>query len=67
MTYNKLFQLKFREGISTYELVRRFPKDIQRVSEMAMLEVPDETLQEVVKEEKMLSRLKRLKKRFGIS
>lgn len=66
MTYDQLFQLKFREGISTYELVKRYPADIQRVSEMALLEVPEETLKEIVKEEKILSRLKRLKRRFGI-
>ena len=65
MTYQKLFYLKFKKGISTYELVRRFPEDINRVSEVALLDVPEETLRGILKEEKSFNRLMRLKKRFS--
>ena len=39
MTYQELINLKFKKGISTYELVRRFPKEIKRVSEVALLDI----------------------------
>ena len=65
MTYENLFELKYKEGVSTYELVKRFPKEITRVSEIALLDVPENTLRELIKEEKELNRLLRLKKRFS--
>lgn len=65
MTYEMLFDLKFREGLSTFELVKRFPHEISRVSEIALLEVPEKTLKQIVKEEKELKRLLRLKRRFS--
>lgn len=64
MTYQKLFYLKFKKGVSTYELVRRYPDEIERVSEVALLDLPDSTLREIIREEKALRRLMRLKKRF---
>lgn len=60
-----LFDLKFREGLSTCELAKKFPGDIGRVSEIALLEVPENTLKEIVKEERELKRLLKLKKRFS--
>ena len=65
MTYKRLFYLKFKKGISTYELVRRFPDEIERVSRIALLDIPDSTLKEVVGKEKTYRELKRLKKRFS--
>ena len=65
MTYQKLFDLKFKQGVSTYELARRYPAQLNRVSEIALLEVPEETLKEIVKEEKEFDKLMRLKKRFS--
>ena len=65
MTYQMLFELKFKEGVSTVELVKRYPQAVDRVSEIALLEVPLETLREIVKEEKKLNRLMRLKKKFS--
>ena len=62
--YSTLFDLKFRKGISTYELVRQFPKEIGRVSEIALLDVPESVLREILKEEKLVDRLMRLKKKF---
>ena len=48
--YEQLINLKYREGLSTYELVRRFPKQIHRVSEVALLDIPEETLKKVIRE-----------------
>ena len=64
MTYAELFYLKFKRGLSTYELVRRFPNEIERVSEVALLDLPETTLREIIREEKYFLRLMRLKRRF---
>ncbi len=62
--YRTLFYLKFKKRVSTYELVRKFPDEIGRVSEVALLEIPEEILREVLKEEKLFDRLMRLKRKF---
>ena len=65
MTYERLFYLKFKKGLSTYDLVQQYPEAIARVSEVALLDVPEGTLKEIVKEEKALNRLMALKKRLS--
>ena len=62
--YETLVDLKFRKGISTYELSRRYPEQINRVSEVALLDVPKRLLREILKEEKLYARLMRLKRKF---
>jgi hypothetical protein len=62
--YEKLFDLKYRQGVSTHELAHRFPEHIDRVSEVALLDIPENTLKELVPGKKILERLKSLKKRF---
>ena len=64
MTYERLFELKFKKRISTYELVRRYPRHIKEVSEVALLDVPEETLLQIVQEEKVLKKVKALKRKF---
>ena len=65
MTYQQLFYLKYKKRISTYELVQRFPREINRVSEVALLDIPEEMLREILKEEKTFNRLMRLKRKFA--
>jgi hypothetical protein len=65
MTYKQLFYLKFKKGLTTYELVNQFPSDIDRVSEVALLDVPEEVLREILREEEAFQRLMRLKKRYS--
>jgi hypothetical protein len=62
--YQKLFDLKYREGVPTFELAQRFPEHVDRVSEVALLDIPEETLREVVPEKEILERLISLKKRL---
>ena len=64
MNYRTLVNLKFGEGISTYELARKFPEAISRVNEVALLDVPDRVLREILKEEKLYARVMRLKRKF---
>ena len=62
--YEKLFDLNYRQGIPTYELAHRFPEHIDRVSEVALLDIPENTLREVVQEKKLFERLMNLKKQL---
>lgn len=62
--YQKLFDLKYKKGMPTFELAQLFPEHIDRVSEVALLDIPEETLKEVVPEKEILERLISLKKRL---
>ncbi len=64
MTYERIFDLKFNKGVSTYELVRRYPEEIERVSEVALLDVPDYTLRQILPTQKDYRHLMNLKKKF---
>jgi hypothetical protein len=64
LPYEILIRLKYEEGISTVDLVKMFPQAVERVSSIALLDIPENTLREVVREERELSRLLKLKKRF---
>lgn len=66
MTYRALFEMKYNQGVSTSELVKRFPADVKRISEVALLEVSDEMLRQVIAEAQIVERLIRLKKRYGL-
>ncbi len=62
--YEKLFDLKYRQGVSTCDLAHRFPGHIERVSEVALLDIPKKVLRKVVSEKDVLDRLMSLKKQF---
>jgi hypothetical protein len=62
--YEKLFDLKYRQGVPTHELAHRYPEHTARVHEVALLDIPEDTLKEVVQEKKILDRLISLKKQL---
>jgi hypothetical protein len=62
--YEELIDLKYRQGVSTIKLIKRFPRHRRHVNEIALLGVPEKTLRKVVHEKKLLSRLMDIKKRF---
>jgi len=62
--YEKLFDLKYRQGVPTCDLVHRFPSHIERVNEVALLDIPEKVLREVVPEKDIFERLMNLKKRL---
>ena len=64
MTYKELFDLKFKKRISTYELVCLYPQHLKQVSEVALLEIPDETLRTILPQKSVLRRLRMLKSKF---
>ncbi|HOW87300.1 MAG TPA: hypothetical protein PKV84_01415 [Candidatus Omnitrophota bacterium] len=62
--YEKLFDLKYKQGVPTYELTHRFPEHAHRIHEVALLDIPENTLKELIREKKTLDRLVSLKKQF---
>ena len=62
--YEKLFDLKYRQGMPTCELAQLFPAHIDLVNEVALLDIPENTLREIVREEKLFERLESLKKKL---
>lgn len=64
MTYEKLFDLKYRQGVSTYDLIQQYPSSAEQVSKVALLEVPMATLKAVVLHQEELMHLLHLKKRL---
>lgn len=62
MTYRNLFDLKFKEKIPTLELERRFPQDKQKISRLALLELPFRLLKSVLKNHGELTQVLKLKK-----
>lgn len=61
MTYKHLFELKFKKRIPTYELGKRYPKELRKISRIALLELSCKELLELVKREKELQQLLSLK------
>ena len=61
MTYERLFQLKFKEEVPTYKLGRQFPKERKKISHIALLELPEAILRKVLKSEEEFKKLMLLK------
>ena len=61
MTYQRIFDLKFKEEVPTYELGRRFPRERRKISRVALLELPLSILRSVIKQERELQKLVFLK------
>ena len=64
VTYQKIFELKFREDVPTYELGRRFPKERKKISRVALLDLPIAMLRKLIKQEGELKKLLFLKRWF---
>ena len=62
MTYEKIFKLKFEDEIPTHELKKRFPKELEKISKIALMELPPSTLKELLKREHELKKLMSLKR-----
>lgn len=62
MTYQTLFDLKFKQKVPTIELEKKFPKDREKISRLALLELPSEVLKNVVRNAKELTYLQTLRR-----
>ena len=64
MTYEKIFELKFKKGYSTNELIQRFPEEADKVREIALLHLPTTLLKKTVSEARLLEKILDLKRKF---
>ena len=64
MTYERIFDLKFKWDVPTYKLGKRFPKERRKISRIALLELPLSELRELIKQESEFQRLATLKEWF---
>jgi len=62
MTYERIFDLKFRNAIPTYELGKRFPKERKKISCIALLDLPVSILKKLIKRENDLGKLLTLRR-----
>jgi len=61
VTYEKIFRLKFEDEVPTHELERRFPKELKKISKIALMELPPSILKVLLKREHELKKLMSLK------
>ncbi len=64
MTYEKLFDLKFKKGYTTTALMEKFPQEADKVSAIALLHVSTPVLKRTVFERGLLERILSLKRKF---
>ena len=57
MTYERIFDLKFKENVTTHELGKRFPRERKKISRIALLELPFSMLRNLIKRETELKKL----------
>lgn len=65
MTYEKIFKLKFEDAVSTHELGKKFPKELKKISKVALMELPASILKELLKREYELKKLMSLKRNLS--
>jgi hypothetical protein len=57
MSYDRIFNLKFREHVPTYQLGKLFPRERKKITQIALLELPISLLRQLIKQEKELRKL----------
>lgn len=62
MNDSELLYLKFKKRYSTQQLLTRFPRQKKRIMEVALLDVNNRTLREIIHEKKVFRRLRQLKR-----
>ncbi len=61
VTYERIFNLKFKEAVPTHELGKRYPRERKKISRIALLELPLSVLRELIKKEEEFRKLVSLK------
>ncbi len=64
MTYQKIFDLKFKKKIPTLKLQKSFPDETEKIGRIALMEVPVKTLKRLISDGKKLKRILNLKASF---
>lgn len=53
MTYEKIYDLKFKKNFPTYVLEKKFPHERRKISQVALLELPSSQLRGLISLEEM--------------
>lgn len=64
--YEKLIDLKYRKGVSTFKLTRQFPGHRRKIHEVALMGVEQKALRKTVKEKALLKKILSLKKKYPL-
>lgn len=64
--YEKLIDLKYRKGVSTFKLTRQFPGNRRQIHEVALMGVGQKALRKTVKEKTLLKKILSLKKKYPL-
>jgi len=67
MTYQKIFDLKFKHKVPTLKLQETFPRESDKIRRVALMELPLQTLKRLIKDEKKVDDLLRLKRTLAKS
>ncbi|PIQ85485.1 MAG: hypothetical protein COV74_08320 [Candidatus Omnitrophica bacterium CG11_big_fil_rev_8_21_14_0_20_45_26] len=62
MTYQKIFDLKFKKKVSTVELQKYFPNENGKICKIALMELPEKTLKKLVPNKRTVKEVIQLKK-----
>lgn len=61
MTYERIYDLKFRKRVPTYQLRKRFPREARKIARVALLQLPESLLKKLVREKIELERIHSLR------
>ena len=61
MTYKRIYDLKFKKHVPTFKLRKRFPGEMRKIARVALLQLPNVVLRELVRREKELRKLIQLR------
>lgn len=62
MKYKRLYDLKFNKRVPTFELRKRFPREAGKITRVALLQLPDAVLRELIHQKKELQKLMLLRR-----
>lgn len=65
MKVQELLYLKFQRRVSTLDLLRRYPREKRQIRELALLDVDEAALRQILGRRKTLRRLARLRRRLA--
>jgi len=60
--YKRIYDLKFNQCVPTFELRKRFPKEGRKITRVALLQLSNSVLRELVHQKKELQKLMLLRR-----
>lgn len=64
--YEELIDLKFKQGVPTFKLIKRYPKRTRQIHEVALMGIPEQRLKKTVRDKKLLKKITVLKKQYPL-